>query len=493
MFTEEIERLVDLTDTELHAHVRQLELERRTADARFAAAVAVADSRQLNAVIDGHLTMRSYLRAELNYSTTEASRWLQIASMLNAHPAVGDAWMNGHIGSPQAVTFARTYANRRVRDRLGEFVPTLLDHAEQLAYSDFVACVDKFVALADADGAHDDRDHAVRDRRANVSEVGGVLSVSAFGGDPLTAAEMVDIHRRFVEREYQADVAACRAAHGDDADNHDLPRTPAQRSFDAIIAIFRSANIDIFGQEAGTILNIIADATTFARTQHDAGLAPAFVDGEPVDPFTGQPDPYGLINDLLGAPGDLRDRRCETSTGIQLHPHDVLRAALAGHVRRVVVDTDGVIVNMGRLSRLYTGSARTAAKLLIRRCQRPGCELPADFSQVDHNDEWNEHGHTDQKNAGVMCGPDNRQKHRRRWKRRRATNANTYTIRADGTIMLPVGARTPTFPNDDDDDIDDDEYSWEDDPDEIERIAHLARQRAAELIGQREQPSPLAG
>jgi Domain of unknown function (DUF222) len=354
--------LVELTDTDLHEHVRGLELERRTLDARFAAAVAVADVRQLNAVVDGHRSMGSYLRAELNYSTGEASRWLQVATMVNAHPTVGDAWINGHIGSAQVVTFARTHTNRRVRDRLGEFVPTLLDHAEQLPHSDFSACVDKFVTLADTDGAHDDRDHAV------------------------------------------------------------------------------------VGHAAGTILNIITDAHTFAHTQRDAGLAPSTtLDGEPVDPFTGLPDPYGLIGDLLGAPGDLADRRCETSTGIQLHPHDVLRAALAGHVRRVVIDTDGVIVNMGRLSRLYTGSARTAAKLLIRRCQRPGCELPADFSQVDHNNEWNEHGHTDQANAGVMCGADNRQKHRQRWKRKRATNGNTYTIRADGTIMLPVGARTPKF------------------------------------------------
>jgi hypothetical protein len=475
MFTAEIERLVDLTDTDLHEHVRGLELERRTLDARFAAALAVADARQLNAVVDGHRSMTSYLRAELNYSTTEASRWLQVASMVNTHPAVGDAWINGHIGSAQTVTFARTHANPRVRDRLSEFVPTLLDHAEQLPHSDFAACVDKFIALADTDGAHDDRDHAVRNRRAHVSEVGGGLAVNVFGGDPLTAAEMVDIHRQFVDREYANDAAARRAEHGDDAENHDLARTPTQRSFDAFVAIFRSANIDVVGQAANTILNIITDAATFAHTLHDAGLAPATINGQPIDPFTGLPDPSGLIDDLLGQPGELQDRRCETSTGIQLHPHDVLRAALAGHVRRVVVDADGVIVNMGRVSRLYTGSARTAAKLLIHRCQRPGCELPADFSQIDHNTEWNEHGPTDQANAGVMCGADNREKHRRRWKRRRATNANTYTIRADGTIMLPIGARTPNFLDSDNTDDVDEQYSWEDDPDEIERMAHLAR------------------
>jgi Domain of unknown function (DUF222) len=460
MFTAEIERLVDLTDTELHARVRSLELEHRTVQACLAAALAVADARQLNAVVDGHLTMRSYLRAELNYSTAEASRWLQIASMLNAHPAVGDAWINGHIGSPQAVTFARTYANRRVRDRLGEFVPILLDHAEQLPHSDFAACVDKYVALADPDGAHNDRDDAIRNRRAHVSEVGGVLAANVFGGDPLTAVEMVDIHRQFIDAEYQTDVAARKAMFGDDAENHDLDRTHTQRCFDAFIKIFRSANTDIVGQPANTIVNIVTDAGTFARTLRDAGLAPDTINGRPVDPFTGLPDPLRLIDDLVGAPGELRDRRCETASGIQLHPHDVLRAALAGHVRRVVLDSNGVIVNMGRLSRLYTGSARTAAKLLIHHCQRPGCELPTDFSQIDHNTEWNEHGSTDQTNAGVICGPDNREKHRQKWKRQRATNAHQYTIRADGTIMLPVGARTPDFS----------------DADDTAELDHLARQ-----------------
>jgi hypothetical protein len=186
--------------------------------------------------------MTSYVRAELNYSTAEATRWLQLAKMVNAQPAIGEAWINGRIGAPQAVTFAKVHANRRVRDRLGEFVPVLLDHAEQLPHSDFATCIDTFVQLADSDGAHDDRDRAMTARRAHVSEVAGTLNIDAFGGDPLTAAEMVTIHRRFVEAEYQTDVAARRAEHGDDDLDHDLARTHAQRSFDALIAIFRSAN-----------------------------------------------------------------------------------------------------------------------------------------------------------------------------------------------------------------------------------------------------------
>ena len=148
----------------------------------------------------------------------------------------------------------------------------------------------------------------------------------------------------------------------------------------------------------------------------------------------------------MSDPTSILDRRCETDTGVPVHPHDVLRAALSGHVRRVVVDSVGTVIDMGRKSRVYTGSARDAAKLLVTRCQHPGCRMPTRWSQVDHSDEWvADNGETTQANSGIECGPHNIEKHRQRWRTRTATNGTTYTIRQDGTIMLPVGARTPEF------------------------------------------------
>jgi hypothetical protein len=68
--------------------------------------------------------------------------------------------------------------------------------------------------------------------------------------------------------------------------------------------------------------------------------------------------------------------------------------------------------------------------------------------QVDHSDEWYEMGRTDQDNSGIQCPGHNREKHRKRWRTRRDIDGRTHTIRADGTIMLPVGARPPVFPDD---------------------------------------------
>ncbi len=133
-----------------------------------------------------------------------------------------------------------------------------------------------------------------------------------------------------------------------------------------------------------------------------------------------------------------------------------------------MVDSAGVAIDLGRRRRLFEGPAREAAKLLVLHCEHPGCELPADLCDIDHADEWTDGGHTDQDNSRIRCGTHNTDKSTRRWRSERATNGRTYTIRQDGTIMLPVGVRPPTFPS-------------EDDPDDIAHLTNLARQRAATL------------
>lgn len=67
------------------------------------------------------------------------------------------------------------------------------------------------------------------------------------------------------------------------------------------------------------------------------------------------PEGSGLVAD----PGALNSIRCETDNGVPVHPHDVLRAALAGHVRRVVLDSAGHVIDFGRKKRFLPVGART--------------------------------------------------------------------------------------------------------------------------------------
>jgi hypothetical protein len=421
--------------------------------------------------------MAAFCRATLNWSTTEAGRRLGLARAVNDVKGLGEAWAAGHIGLPQAVKLSTTHANPRVVDQLPDFTPQLLQHAEQMPYSDFAAVVDHFVARADEDGSHDDRDTAIEGRRARVLGVGGTLDMRASGGDGLVTAELVAIHERFTEIEFRKDVEANRGKHGELADGFRLPRTDRQRRYDAVVTIFRAAaTAGDIGKPAEPLVNVVIDAATWGRMLLAAGLTAATdLDGRTIDPFTGLAaiEADDLLDDLAGA----HTRMCETSNGVPLHPHDLLRAALAGQVRRAVVDSERVVIELGRRKRLFTGSSRQAAKLLIKRCEHVGCTLPAGWCDVDHVDEWDRDlGATNQHNSAVLCRSHNNDKHQQKWRTRRALNGCSYTVRPDGSMILPVGARPPGFADDPDDDSDS--------PEEFARTAIIARNRLAEHLAQ---------
>ncbi len=61
---------------------------------------------------------------------------------------------------------------------------------------------------------------------------------------------------------------------------------------------------------------------------------------------------------------------------------------IRGSVRRVIVDAHDVVINLGRTQRLFTGKARHAAQLLTVHCGYRGCDVPAQFCDIDHINEW---------------------------------------------------------------------------------------------------------
>jgi hypothetical protein len=125
-------------------------------------------------------------------------------------------------------------------------------------------------------------------------------------------------------------------------------------------------------------------------------------------------------------------------------PDVAVKAALSGHVRRVVVDSAGVVINMGRKQRLFTGSAREAAKLMAFRCDFRGCDVPATFAEVDHLAEWQDHhGRTDIDNSAIDCKHHNRAKHRNKYRAERRSDGQVIYHRPDGTPILPIGQRPP--------------------------------------------------
>ena len=98
-----------------------------------------------------------------------------------------------------------------------------------------------------------------------------------------------------------------------------------------------------------------------------------------------------------------RDVVCRSQSGHQLHTADAVAVALVAHVRRVVYDTQGVVIDLGRRQRLFTGAARDAVMLLATVCAWAGCDAKAQWCQADHSISWKAHGATVPRNGGPLC------------------------------------------------------------------------------------------
>ena len=424
-----VEASVAMSDDAVTDRFRTLELVRRRLEAEQAMLARVAERRGLPQV-DGHRSLKGWIRAHRNCSTGEANRQRRIGRLLDEHRSVGDALTAGHVGVEQVTELARARANRRCGDQLGDVITTLVDHAEHLDFEGLRTLVRRWEALADLDGAqrNDDASHDARTASAVAfpAGVGGGINMRASGGSTAVAAELEAIFTAFVEREFQRDHTERATRHGTNTPTSELPRTDPQRRFDALCEIFRAAAQAETRPDAGDpiiqpTVNLLIDQYSFETILARHGVCP--------------PPEFDLP--------DLLRRRLETSHGHVVPPDEVLRAALHGVIRRIVVDDRNIPLRAGRTRRLFTGTARRIALLLAGRCGHLGCAIHGEHCDVDHTTEWDDGGSTDIDNAGARCNPQNRWKHRKRLRVHRDHLGRIANQRANGTWMLPVGRRPP--------------------------------------------------
>ena len=281
-----------------------------------------------------------------------------------------------------------------------------MEPAEVEAYFTFL---NSWVAAADPDGAHQSAERAHENRKAHIGIVGNECFLDAAGG-ATQGVQLKEILDAFAQSEWLADWDDRILQHGDRMCAGLMSRTDAQRRFDALFAIFHAAasmNADATG--TAVTVNLVVGLDAFEHHLEKAlGGDPA-----PLDP-----------NDPMN--------RCETDDGVVIDPYDALIAAATGHVRRVVLDSAGVVVDMGRKQRLFTGAMRDAVLLSARRCTRGGCHVPAHACEADHVLPWSQAGPTNTRNGGPLCDHHNRWRTRgyRTW---RDEHGHWHHYRPDGT------------------------------------------------------------
>ena len=118
---------------------------------------------------------------------------------------------------------------------------------------------------------------------------------------------------------------------------------------------------------------------------------------------------------------------CETGDGQPLPVETVRRLGCDATITPIVLDQDGVPLNMGRTRRLATPEQRRALRAMYRNCGFPGCEVRFDDCRIHHVTWWDHLGTTNLDNLLPLCERHHHHVHEGGW---------TLTLKPDRTITL---------------------------------------------------------
>ena len=254
--------------------------------------------REARFLADGHRSSAAWTRAVTNCSPAESRRRVRAARALRDLPSFRDALGEGTVGIDQVNEIARLHANPRCGSQVAGSEPILLDAARQLEYADLTVVTQRWLTLADPDGAH--RDHTAADagRDFRIHEGRHGFTITAQCG-VLQGTAIREAWQRFYDAEFMTDWETARAEHGDAVATNFLPRTPAQRRFDAFFQMIEAGATN--GADTtlpDPVVNVIVDLDTFEQHLRSelGGALPS------IDPAT------------------ISNRRCETTDGIAVDP-----------------------------------------------------------------------------------------------------------------------------------------------------------------------------
>jgi Rieske Fe-S protein len=295
-------------------------------------------------------------------------------------PATHCALAAGAITERHAEILGALYASPRkpVADAFPEAEDMLVGYALEMCFDDFVAAVRYWETVVDADGAEDQGRSDFESRHLHVSETWRGNWALDGQLDPLNGEEFtVELGR--IERDmFQQDWAAAKETWGDNTCLDNLDRTPTQRRADALVEMARrSAAMPAEGQKPRPLLVIHLGDESLKRMCE-------------------------LASGTVIAPG-------------QIVPHlgeaEIVRIIHAGRSRR--------ITDLGATTRFFSGPTRDAILLRDRRCQHPGCRVPAQDCDADHIIARSRDGLTTPDNGEARCP------HHNRWKADRTPEATS--------------------------------------------------------------------
>ena len=115
-------------------------------------------------------------------------------------------------------------------------------------------------------------------------------------------------------------------------------------------------------------------------------------------------------------------------------PHETARRLLCDAiVQRVLLDDEGLPIDVGRRYRTATHAQWTAIRAVYHSCAWAGCERPLSWCQIHHIHEWSDGGATDLHNLVPLCSAHHHRVHEGKWSIRLLPNRSLVITRPNGT------------------------------------------------------------
>ena len=351
-------------------------------------------------------------------------------------PEVHDALAAGTVSAGHADALAGVVKDldERGRSDLKELESTLVDSAKTSTVEQFSREVRKLGQILSRDDGVCRHEHLRRQRcvRRWVDRVTGLCHTDLVL-DPLTDAAVANA--------LGAAVAAEQANGADD-------RTLDQVKADALVGLITGAR----GSRNAPEVSVLIDLDTLRDGLHDRSV-------------------------------------CETSTGQEVPVATIRRLCCDADIVPVVLDGDGVALDVGRAKRVATREQRRALRAMHRTCAHPGCTVGFDDCDIHHVNPWTPTGLTDLDNLLPLCSRHHHLVHEGGWTLTLRPDRTTVWCRPDGSIHYDGSTVdvAPTGIAPDDDEQPHDERQLEllnelaQTPEEIAELTELARARVRAL------------
>ena len=128
------------------------------------------------------------------------------------------------------------------------------------------------------------------------------------------------------------------------------------------------------------------------------------------------------LEQRLGAPA------ADLDLSIPISAAAVKRLACDCRITRILLDSDSLVIDVGRSKRTVPAATRLALDVRDQGCRWPGCDRPASWSEAHHLIHWIDDGPTDLANLVLLCHRHHWMVHEGQWQIVKTDDGHILTI-----------------------------------------------------------------